>query len=308
CANSGNPLNPSQGNPLYGTGLQYGSVTYPAIGAWGGSLAYTCSNSNSPYDGLVGAYLGLGIDEYGNFLNGTNNTINETDYITKSDGVTPFGTGDNTASGGYYKPGRIGLRGAGNISWQALTTAYGSDPSNNNAPYYPASLATTCSNGGVYSAGSCGPVCPTGFFYNSAKVTCDQCSAGTTFYSGTNQCMSCPSGATYNVADNSCSNPAFTCPNGSTYSAGACTPQYYCSSGTSFGNKCYTCSSGSSVDTSSGTPYCDYACSSGTYEPTGQGVYPQLCYKCSKGSLTQSATTKVWSCSSGGSLTLANLK
>src|SRR6185437_7188389 len=37
CANSGNPLNPSQGNPVYGTGSQYGSVTYPAIGAWGGS-------------------------------------------------------------------------------------------------------------------------------------------------------------------------------------------------------------------------------------------------------------------------------
>jgi len=40
------------------------------IGSWGGSLGYTCSNANPPYNGLVGAYLGLGIDEYGNFLNG----------------------------------------------------------------------------------------------------------------------------------------------------------------------------------------------------------------------------------------------
>ena len=42
----------------------------------GGSLGYTCSNQNGPptgyagYDGMVGGYLGLGIDEYGNFLNG----------------------------------------------------------------------------------------------------------------------------------------------------------------------------------------------------------------------------------------------
>src|SRR6185437_173954 len=49
--------------------------SYSGIGAWGGSLAYTCSNSNPPYDGLVGGYLGLGIDEYGNFLNGNSNTL-----------------------------------------------------------------------------------------------------------------------------------------------------------------------------------------------------------------------------------------
>jgi len=66
------------------------------LGAWGGSLGYSCSNSNSPYNGLNGGYLGLGIDEYGNFLNGTTNTLNES-------GTTA--TGDNTASGGGYKPG-----------------------------------------------------------------------------------------------------------------------------------------------------------------------------------------------------------
>ena len=35
------------------------------IGAWGGSLGYSCSNANPPYNGLVGAYLAVGIDEYG---------------------------------------------------------------------------------------------------------------------------------------------------------------------------------------------------------------------------------------------------
>lgn len=82
-------------------------------GAFGGSLGYTCSNNNNDgklrgdgtprqYDGLAHGYLGLGIDEYGNFLN-------------KS---------DNTASGFGYFPGRIGLRGAGSITWASLTAGY----------------------------------------------------------------------------------------------------------------------------------------------------------------------------------------
>ncbi|MEJ0007897.1 MAG: hypothetical protein WDM77_16415 [Steroidobacteraceae bacterium] len=81
-------------NAIYPTG----SPNVPAIGATGGSLAYTCSNTNGPgsgagvtYDGLTGGYLGLGIDEYGNFLN----------------------QGDNTAVGYGFQAGRIGLRGAG---------------------------------------------------------------------------------------------------------------------------------------------------------------------------------------------------
>ena len=51
--------------------LQDGSQA-PGLGAFGGSLAYSCSNTNTPHDGLIGGYIGLGIDEYGNFLNGTN--------------------------------------------------------------------------------------------------------------------------------------------------------------------------------------------------------------------------------------------
>jgi type IV pilus assembly protein PilY1 len=97
--------------------------TYSGVGAFGGSLGYTCSNTNNDptlrpdgtprgYDGLVGAYIGLGIDEYGNFLN----------------------PGDNTASGPGYVPGRIGLRGRGNISWKWLNATY--------PALYPNSLST----------------------------------------------------------------------------------------------------------------------------------------------------------------------
>jgi type IV pilus assembly protein PilY1 len=90
--------------------LMDGAYSPYDTGAFGGSLGYTCSNANNDsntrpvdgtrrgFDGLAHGYLGLGIDEYGNFLN----------------------QGDNTASGWGYVPGRIGLRGAGSIAWAQL--------------------------------------------------------------------------------------------------------------------------------------------------------------------------------------------
>jgi type IV pilus assembly protein PilY1 len=126
----------------------------PGIGSWGGSLGYTCSNSNPPYDGLIGAYLGLGIDEFGNFLNGS----------ALMPGYTGpnQATGDNTALGYGYKPDRIGIRGAGNVSWAYLTATY--------PAYYPlsvlnttalqqAAVQNTCATGVVwnYSAGASNP-------------------------------------------------------------------------------------------------------------------------------------------------------
>ncbi len=205
------------------------------LGAWGGSLGYTCSNSNSPYNGLNGGYVGLGIDEYGNFLNGTTNTLGET-------GTTA--SGDNTATGGGYQPGRIGLRGAGSINWNALTAAYGSNPSNSAAPYYPASLATSCVNsGGTWNATTGGCMsCGTGT-YNSTSNLCitTNCSTGT-YNTTTQMCMGCTNGGTYNLATNSCT--ATSCATG-TYNAsqGACES---CSTGTydSSLNLCQVCPSG----------------------------------------------------------------
>src|SRR5579859_1673617 len=108
-----------------------GSVA-PNIGQYGGSLAYTCSNQNGNYGygGTVGGYVGLGIDEYGNFLNGSSNTLGET-----GSNSTNGGQGDNTASGGLYQPNRIGLRGAGNVAWSWLTAHY--------PQYYPAALSAS---------------------------------------------------------------------------------------------------------------------------------------------------------------------
>jgi type IV pilus assembly protein PilY1 len=97
----------------FGSGLPTASAIWNGIGAFGGSLGYTCANNNNPSDGVVGGYLGLGIDEYGNFLN----------------------AGDNTASGYGYVPQRIGLRGAGSISWKYLNKTY--------PTYYPSSVLNT---------------------------------------------------------------------------------------------------------------------------------------------------------------------
>jgi type IV pilus assembly protein PilY1 len=136
------------------SGINYGSNTYMPIGATGGSLGYSCNNHNPTSDGLPGAYLGLGVDEFGNFLNGVNNTLND------SAGVFSGDYPDNTLTGGLYHPGRIGLRGAGNINWQMLNNLYGNDPNDSSQPYYPSSLSAsqrlqaiqnTCRNGKFYN-------------------------------------------------------------------------------------------------------------------------------------------------------------
>jgi type IV pilus assembly protein PilY1 len=115
--------------------LMDGSLPPYDTGAFGGSLGYTCTNefgNNDAtiradgtvrgFDGLVGGYIGLGIDEYGNFLN----------------------PGDNTATGPGYLPGRIGLRGKGSISFGWLNANYPAQ--------YPATLLAVPDPGTVTAA------------------------------------------------------------------------------------------------------------------------------------------------------------
>jgi type IV pilus assembly protein PilY1 len=118
----------------------------PDVGAFGGSLGYTCSNTNYDstlrasgiprgYDGLSGGFVGLGIDEFGNFLNQPDNTA----------------SGDpNTAGTGDYQPGRIGLRGPGNTSWTSLSTGTAT------SAYYPSTLTSTQKAAAVQQACSTG--------------------------------------------------------------------------------------------------------------------------------------------------------
>jgi type IV pilus assembly protein PilY1 len=209
-------------------------ATYQQYGAWGGSLAYTCSNSNTPHDGLVGAYLGLGIDEYGNFLNGSVNT----------QGTAWTASGDNTATGGGYKPSRIGLRGAGNISWQALSTAYGSPyaAGDTTHPFY---TDATCASGTYDSTlGAC-ESCSTGTYSGQGTGTC-------TVTTGTSNCPAAPSGDfyTYNVAL-ATADRCVACPTGQTYNpTTGSSPYQYGSCSTTSGSSTYL----TTTATCTGTP------------------------------------------------------
>jgi type IV pilus assembly protein PilY1 len=122
-----------------------GSTTYaPKIGAFGGSLGYSCSNVNNPYDGMVGAYIGLGMDEYGNYLNGSVTGLGYT-YNGDNTATGQTATNSNGGNGVQYQPGRIGLRGWGNVNLTTLRT-YNSSASESD-------VQATCLNGGTYRYG-----------------------------------------------------------------------------------------------------------------------------------------------------------
>jgi len=87
------------------------------LGSTGGSFGYDCNNQNA-LDGMVGAYLGLGIDEYGNFMNGFA-------YAPGYTGPNSFlPIGDNARWGYGYMPNRIGIRGYGNVAYSWLNANY----------------------------------------------------------------------------------------------------------------------------------------------------------------------------------------
>ncbi len=110
------------------------------IGAFGGSLGYTCSHTNDDsnphpdgtqrgYDGVVSGYFGLGLDEYGNFMN----------------------PGDNTASGPGFSPDTLGLRGPGSINWYTLSNSYPGDyPSGLSASQEATGVRDTCQTGTLW--------------------------------------------------------------------------------------------------------------------------------------------------------------
>ncbi|MDE2276778.1 MAG: pilus assembly protein PilY [Burkholderiales bacterium] len=107
----------------------------PTVGALGGSLGYSCSNVNGTYDGVLGGYIGVGIDEYGNFSN----------------------PGDNTNTGPGFRAGRISLRGAGSTAWSWLNANY--------PTLYPGSLSSGSRANAVRNT------CRTGYLWNYSGGT-----------------------------------------------------------------------------------------------------------------------------------------
>jgi type IV pilus assembly protein PilY1 len=138
--------------------LTDGTKTIPTVaGGLGGSMGYSCSNGNSQYEGMANAYLGVGIDEFGNFLNAGDNTSTGILNSRASGGTKAFGdnayssglTGISAGGGSEYQPQRIGLRAAGNTTWAALQAL--------NAAYYTGSVDETktqaaCSSGTYVSS------------------------------------------------------------------------------------------------------------------------------------------------------------
>lgn len=115
-------------------------TTIDNLGASGGALSYSCSNGNSIYSGLTGAYLGLGMDEYGNFLNTGDNT---------STGAPA--NSNNSWGSGTYQSNRIGLRGAGNVSWYYLNQNYPAMyPSTFSASLQQSAVQATCKTGNLW--------------------------------------------------------------------------------------------------------------------------------------------------------------
>jgi len=140
--------------------LTDGTKATPATtGGNGGAMGYGCSNNNAgTYQGIANGYLGLGIDEFGNFLNSGNWVAAKSDGSAPTNAVVPNVTqtvsgttyywvwGDNSSAGIYnsndtfnnegtisngtnkwggtgssqYQPERIGLRGSGNTTWATL--------------------------------------------------------------------------------------------------------------------------------------------------------------------------------------------
>ncbi|HTV85702.1 MAG TPA: PilC/PilY family type IV pilus protein [Dyella sp.] len=137
---------------IYPTGTPGGTNPYQ-LGAFGGSLAYSCSNVNNSsgnssisipanhYNGMPSAYLGLGIDEYGNFLNAGDNTGTG----SAANGTWGSSTSGSIASGSgpEYQPQRIGLRAWGNVTLTALQSV--------NSGATDSNVQSTCQNNGIYT-------------------------------------------------------------------------------------------------------------------------------------------------------------
>ncbi len=103
-----------------------------SIGAFGGSLGYSCANGKNPSDGMPGGYLGLGIDEFGNYLNSNDNT---------GTGIDAY-LGLNQWPNNGRNPGEIALRGYGSVNLATLRLI---NPNATNAD-----VQNVCANGGTY--------------------------------------------------------------------------------------------------------------------------------------------------------------
>jgi type IV pilus assembly protein PilY1 len=124
--------------------------TNPAsmLGAFGGSLGYSCANGKNPADGILGGYLGIGIDEFGNFVTGPGDSTATTAPAKWGSSIANA----NTSAG--QQPGNISVRGAGNVNWATLQSH----------PYYK-NVSSSSSASAIQST------CKSGYLYNFSGGT-----------------------------------------------------------------------------------------------------------------------------------------
>lgn len=173
----------------------------PDLGALGGALSYSCSDADQDYstrptnsgpavtqgytrgfDGLNGGFLGVGIDEFGNFLNGSVYTAaNGAQTVEKYPAYGSCGPNGNapnngtcanipTSSYGYdttstgvgWLPNIVGIRGPGSTAFYSLYTNY---MKTSTVHYYPSSLTDAQRTYAVQQA------CVSGVIWDYSGVT-----------------------------------------------------------------------------------------------------------------------------------------
>ncbi|MCL2872695.1 MAG: PilC/PilY family type IV pilus protein [Betaproteobacteria bacterium] len=125
--------------------LSDGTAPMPSVaGGQGGALGYSCIGNQRPGDspdaGFANAYLGVGTDEWGNFLNSGDNgpTLSTSGInITSANNLTNVPTGPKgSGNGPQYQANRIGIRGGGNITSSGYSTDAALRNACNTAIYY----------------------------------------------------------------------------------------------------------------------------------------------------------------------------